>query len=340
MKRLSSGDEMKTVYEGTFWKLWRSGFALAMLALLSNVAIAQTRYRVRDLDTDRRHFLYTSVDFPNAIRTRTFGISPSGVIVGDYRDSSGTSHGFLLVGGRYVTVDAPGSLIGLPGVLPTYLKGINSAGDIVGFYFAPPGSSADCTVAGSPPCQKGFLLHRGTFSTVLFPGHDGSIPQRITPTGDIYGCYHDRDYMGSMFGFTRTASGEFTSTDVPASMSNGATPDGSTIVGLYSDLSMMPPHDHGYVIQNGNFQSFDVPASTLTWAWDINPSGSIVGEFKDLTGVFHGFLRTAAGYMSIDFPAGIGTHAFGINPGGAIVGAYTDSNNVTHGFLAVPSAGD
>jgi hypothetical protein len=306
--------------------LLRPVIVLGLLALTVSSAQAQA-------------YNYASIDYPKAIRTRTFGISPGGVIVGDYRDSSGTLHGFLLVGGRYVTVDVPGAIIGLTGVLPTSLRGINPGGDIVGFYLAPPGSSANCTVAAAPPCQKGFLLHRGTFSTVLFPGHEGSIPQRITPTGHIYGCYHDLDYMGSMFGFTRTARGTFTSTDVPASMSNGATPDDSTIVGLYSDLTTMPSHDHGYVIQNGNFQSFDVPDSTLTWAWDVTPSGSIVGEFRDTAGVFHGFLRTADGYTSLDFPAAIGTHALGINPGCAIVGTYTDANNLTHGFLAVPAAG-
>jgi hypothetical protein len=283
-------------------------------------------------------YSYASIDYPNAIRTRAFGISPGGVIVGDYRDSSATLHGFLLVGGRYVTVDVPGALIGLPGVLPTGLRGVNPAGDIVGIYIAPPGSSADCIVAAAPPCQKGFLLHRGTFSTVVPDGHEGSIPARITPTGNIYGCYHDQDFMGSMFGFTRTASGTFTGIDVPASMHTGATPDGSTVVGLYADLTMMPPAAHGYVIQNGNFQSFDVPGSTFTQAWDINPTGNIVGEFRDGTGVFHGFLRTADGYTSIDFPAAIGSHAFGINPGGAIAGLYTDTNNVTHGFLAIPAA--
>jgi hypothetical protein len=304
--------------------LLRPVIVLGLLALAVSSAQAQA-------------YNYASIDYPNAIRTRTFGISPGGVIVGDYRDSSGSLHGFLLVGGQYITVDVPGALIGLTGGLPTSLKGINPAGDIVGFYFAPPGSSADCTVAATPPCQKGFLLHRGIFSTVVPKGHDGSIPQRITPTGDIYGCYHDLDYMGSMFGFTRTANGIFTSTNVPASMNNGATPDGSTIVGLYSDLSVMPSHDHGYVIQNGIFQPFDVPDSTLTWAWDITPRGNIVGEFRDAAGVFHGFLRTAAGYTSIDFPTAIGTHAIGINPGGAIVGTYTDTNKATHGFLAVPT---
>jgi hypothetical protein len=305
--------------------LLRSITVFGLLALAVSSAHAQA-------------YNYASIDYPNAIRTRTFGISPGGVIVGDYRDSSGTLHGFLVAGERYVTVDVPGALIGLTGVLPTRLQGINPAGDIVGFYFAPPGSSADCKLAATPPCQKGFLLHRGTFSTVLFPGHEGSIPQRITPTGNIYGCYHDLDYMGSMFGFTRTASGTFTSIDVPASMHTGATPDGSTVVGLYADLTMMPPVAHGYVIQDGKLQSFDVPGSKFTQAWDINPSGSIVGEFQDLTGAFHGFLRTADRYTSIDFPAAIGTHAFGINPGGAIVGTYTDTNKVTHGFLAVPAA--
>jgi uncharacterized membrane protein len=282
-------------------------------------------------------FNYASVDFPNAIRTRAWGINPGGVIVGDYLDRSAVLHGFLLGGGHYINVDVPGSIIGLTDNLPTSLRGINPGGDIVGFYFAPVNSTAGCTVAGSPPCIKGFLLRHGTFSTVLFPGHEGSIPARITPNGNIYACYHDADLMGSMFGFARIGSG-FTSINVPASMHTGATPDGNTIVGLYSDLTVMPAATHGYVLQNGSFQSFDVPSSTLkfTQAWDINPDGNIVGDFKDGAGVFHGFLRTSGGYTSIDFPAATASHAQGINPGGAIVGMYTDTNKVTHGFLAVP----
>jgi hypothetical protein len=276
-------------------------------------------------------FNYASVDFPNAIRTRAWGINPGGVIVGDYLDSSRVSHGFLLSEGHYVTVDVPGSLIGLTGTLPTSLRGVSPGGDIVGDYVAPPTPSGECTMAGSPPCIKGFLLHGGVFSTVLFPGHPGAIPQRITPNGNIYGCYHDFDFMGSMFGFTRTANG-FTGIDVPASMHNGATPDGSIVVGLYTDMAMAT---HGYVLRDETFQSFDVPSSTFTQAWDINPRSNIVGDFKDSTGVFHGFLRTGDRYTSIDFPAAVATHAQGINPGGAIVGMYTDTNKVTHGFLAV-----
>src|SRR5438270_353449 len=125
---------------------------------------------------------------------------------------------------------------------------------------------------------------------------------------------------------------------VPAAIKTGAPPHGNTIVGLYSDMAESPPATHGYVLENGNFQSFDVPSSTLkfTEAWDINPDGNIVGDFQDGAGMFHGFLRTVSGYTSIDFPAATATHAQGINPGGAIVGTYTDTNKVTHGFLAVP----
>jgi hypothetical protein len=307
-------------------------------------AFLMTRYLVRSIlvlvlllagSTLRaQSFTYVSVDVPNAIRTRAFGISPGGVIVGDYLDSSHVLHGFVLAGGQYITLDAPGSLIGLSGALQTLPRGISPAGDIVGAYFAAPGSVAGCTLAGSPPCIKGFLLHRGMFSTVLFPGHEGAIPQRITPDGSIYGCYHDTDLMRTMFGFVRSPSG-FSAITVPASMHTGATPDNGTVVGLYTDMMVSPAVTHGYVIENGNFQSFDVPNSTFTQAWDINPASSIVGDFKDSAGMPHGFLRTAAGYISIDFPAATASHAFGINAEGAIVGTYTDVNGATHGFLAV-----
>src|SRR5437660_6590550 len=282
-------------------------------------------------------FDYASVDFPNATRTRAWGINPGGVIVGDYRDASNVPHGFVLSGGHYITLDVPGSVLGLMGTLPTNLRAINPAGDIVGFYIAPANSTAGCTVAGLSPCLKGFLLRHGSFSTVLFPGHEGSIPARITPNGNIYACYHDADLMGSMFGFARIGS-TFTSIDMPASMHTGATPDGNTIVGLYTDMMASPPATHGYVLENGNFQSFDVPSSTskFTEAWDINPDGHIVGDFQQGAGMFHGFLRIGNEYTVIDFPAAVATHAQGINPQGAIVGMYTDTNKVKHGFLAIP----
>jgi hypothetical protein len=261
-------------------------------------------------------FHYTSIDFPGAVLTNAQGINPGGEIVGFYQDTAGHQHGFWLAGGNFVSIDYPGAI-------STAARGISPGGDIVGNYTDAP---------GGPPNVHGFLLSQGSFSIVQSPDPNfpGAIPQRIGPNGDIYGCIHNTDLMGTMHGFVRTADG-YSAITLPASMHNGATPDGRVIVGLYRD--MMTGLAHGYVIDNGNFVNLDVPNSNFTRGWDINPAGEIVGEFRDLTGKFHGFLRTASGFSSVDFPAAIATSAIGVNPRGDVVGSYTDSSGKTHGYL-------
>lgn len=302
-------------------------------------------------------FHYYTIDVPCsacpggiARSTSAQGVNPAGDIVGVYVDAVGMAHGYLLSRGQFTTIDVPGSLAGVPGVLPTVARGINPAGDIVGNYTAPvstaPESSPDfCPAAGSVACIKGFLYRHGEFSTVLVPGHPGAIPQRISPDGDIYGCLHDFDLMASMFGFVRTKSGYFSLTggggeladpsqSVPNSMNNGATPSGHTIAGGWTD--MMTGHTHGYVVHDGNFQSYDVPGSTSTFIWDMNPAGAFVGV--DHAGRNHGFLQLADGTapITVDPPNSVNAAAVGINPGGWIVGQYTDGAGHVHGFLAVP----
>jgi hypothetical protein len=117
----------------------------------------------------------------------------------------------------------------------------------------------------------------------------------------------------------------------PSSMRNGATPNGSTIVGHYVDLGTSLTH--GYMVQNNTFESFDVPGSNLTQAWDINPRGDVAGVFRDTSGKVHGFLLRSGAVASIDYPSATTTRAFGINPGGDIVGMYVGSNGKTHAFL-------
>jgi uncharacterized membrane protein len=274
-------------------------------------------------------FQFVSIDYPNAISTVANGINPQGSIAGTYLDSSGNQHAFVLNNERFTSFDFPGSV-------STNARGINAAGQIVGSYVAPPGA----TVADI----KGFLYSRGQFSTVLFPGHPGAIPQRISSTGDIYGCYHDYDLMASMHGFARTRSGyinvdEMAGMPVPASMNNGATPPGTTVIGLFTDMTL--GKTRGYVVQDRNFEPFDVPGSVSTSAWDINSSGIIVGVFRDSAArKVHGFVRNGDAYAQIDYPGALATQAFGINPGGAIVGQYTDNAGNTHGFLAIPANQD
>lgn len=300
-------------------------------------------------------FNFVSIDVPCsacpggiARRTAIGGINPAGDIVGVYTDAVGGQHGFLLSNGQFTTLD-------FPDAISTSARGISPTGDIVGSYTAPVssapwGSPAYCPAAGSPACTKGFLYGHGAFSTVLFPGHPGAIPQRITPDGDIYGCYHDFDLMGSMFSIAWTRFGDTTlaagggelsdpGMSFPSSMHTGATPGGNVMVGLY--LDMTAGQWHGYILQNGMLQTYDFPNSTFTWIWDINPKQELVGTYKDTSGRQHGFLQLPDGSapITIDYPNAVISIAMGLNPEGAIVGQYTDTAGHTHGFLAIPGHG-
>ena len=260
--------------------------------------------------------VFYPIDYPGAVLTNAQGINPLGDIVGFYRDTLGIQHGFLLSGGNFTSIDYPGAIA-------TDARGISPSGDIVGSYTVAPGGPAN---------THGYLLSRGTFTELQYPGHPGMFAQRIAPNGDIYGCYHDTDVMASMHGMTLMARSlvPLGFDAVPASMRNGATPDGRTIVGYYTDLTTTLAHV--YVVQDGNFVPFDMPSSNLTAAWDINPKGVVVGVFHDTTGT-HGFLLSNGAATTIDYPGAITTRAFGINPGGDVVGAYVNSDGKTHGFL-------
>lgn len=308
-----------------------------------------------------QQFNYASIDVPcsaapptscpNGIARQTVanGINPGGDIVGVFTDGVGKPHAFLLSGGQFTTIDVPGAV-------RTSAKGIAPSGEIVGNYTAPfiPGvsdsapvdSPAYCPASGVPACIKGFLYRHGKFSTVLFPGHPGAIPQRITPDGDIYGCLHDFDLMNSMFSAAWTHFGDTSLTanggeladptlSFPNSMHGGATPDGKIMVGFYVD--MMTGHTHGYVLQSGALQTYDVLNSVSTTIWDINPGHEFVGTYVDGAGKGHGFLQTPDGSapINLDYPGAAATVAFGINPGGVIVGQYSLGGHV-HGFVAVP----
>lgn len=304
-------------------------------------------------------FTFVSIDVPNATFTLATGIGPSGDIVGIYGDASFNEHGFLLSHGSFTTIDVPGALVGVSGILQTEANGINPAGDIVGDYFAPPGApgAPECLVPFSPACRRGFLYSNGQFSDVLFPGKKGSIPNSITPDGTIYGCDHNDDYLGSMVGFGRMRSGVYITLDagggelqdpaqaVTASMNNGGTPNGKIIVGLYVDPPMSGGTNHGYVVENGRFSPYDVPGSVLTQIWGINSSADFVGLYDDADGNEHGFLQRwgESAPVTIDVPSNppfnsILTDGFGINPAGRVVGLYLDSSGNTHGFLAVPAS--
>lgn len=307
-------------------------------------------------------------------RTAIGTMNAGGALVGVYTDGAGKQHGFVLSNGAFTSIDVPDSVIGLNDgkTLPTVARGINPAGDIVGSFNAPydppRSTTADanspeyCPFPPSDPrsaaCIKGFLHRHGTFTAVLFPGHPGAIPGTITPDGSIYGCLHDYDTMSSMFSAAWIRSGDtynYTSImagggaisdpnqSYPNSMHGGATPDGSVVTGFYIDMSVIPNHQHGYIIQNGALQTYDVPDSLSTVVWDVNPSLEITGTYIDASKHQHGFFQfPGSAPVTIDAPT---TEPFfasrtlfqGVNPAGVLTGQYTDINGRTHGLVAIPA---
>ena len=266
---------------------------------------------------DDRPRSFTAIDYPSAVATTAFGVNAQGDVVGSYRDSSNRTHGFIKVGELFRAIDYPGAAF-------TDSRGISPAGEIVGAYRLP----------GEPAVNfHGYLLTRGgEFRRVDFPGHTNTIPQRIEPDGTILGCYHDTDTMGTMHGIVLKGDA-FTEFDLPTSMNNGATPGGSTIVGFYTDMDT--GRGRAYLLKNGEFVPFDVPGSTSTAGWDINPSRRAVGVYQDAAARFHGFIVDRHwNFESVDYPGATATRAFGINPRGDVVGSYVDAANRTHAYLA------
>jgi uncharacterized membrane protein len=117
-----------------------------------------------------------------------------------------------------------------------------------------------------------------------------------------------------------------------ASMHNGATPDGRMIVGLYTDTT--DGRGKAYIIRDGVFSPLEVPGAAQTAAWDVSPSGLIVGLYRDAAGAFHGFQYDGQTFGRIDVPDARATRVFGVNAHGDLVGAFVDAAGRTHGFLA------
>jgi len=89
---------------------------------------------------------------------------------------------------------------------------------------------------------------------------------------------------------------------------------------------------HGYVYQNGSYQSLPVPGSMHN---GITPDGRIiVGVVFPTPTEFHGYKVEDGVYALLDLPSYVvSSFPWDINPSGEIVGYYLDASNKNHGFL-------
>ena len=146
------------------------------------------------------------------------GMNDRGWIVGSYPDSSGVSHGFLLQGKRYTTLDVPAATA-------SYAYGINNKGDIT------------LTWVNSSGAYEGALYNYSTktYTTINVPGAHGSEASYINNEGDI--TFWWLDSSGTVHGalFVHAAN-EFYEIDYPKA-AGGTYPNGindkNALVGQY-----------------------------------------------------------------------------------------------------------
>ena len=92
--------------------------------------------------------------------------------MGDYVDSDGVDHGFLLSSGVFTTID-----VDVPGATDSPASAINDRGEIVGSYL------------DSGGIYHGYLLSNGVFTTIDFPGANHTLLYGNNNKGEIVGRY-------------------------------------------------------------------------------------------------------------------------------------------------------
>jgi len=293
---------------------WMVGWCLDMMdaaqinSMISSMAMTSGTYSG----------VFEPIEVPGAIGTRAFGINPRGDIVGSFTDAAGT-HGYVLRKGVFTQIDYPGAT-----TATTEAWGINARGDVIGRY----------TRKGVPGI-RGFLLEHGRFTDISIDNHLVTLPTKIGASGEIVGCFHETSGLVDMYGYVQRGDDvsvfRLPSSVAPtgsAAMHNGVVPGGGLIVGLTFPA---PGRSRGYVIDGDTLTYLDGPGSTFTQAWDVNPSGVVVGQY-DASGRTHGFYYADGGFVTLDVPGATMTVARGINSRGDIVGVYNTATGA-HGFV-------
>jgi probable HAF family extracellular repeat protein len=215
------------------------------------------------------------------------------------------------------------SQVSFPGSVATIPLGINSSGDIVGYY-------------DSSGFLRDFL---GVYTSVCYSkvAHGvctlSEASQAINDLGQIVGYYIASNFHGYLY-----SDGGFSLLDFPgayATIPYGINNSGEVVGTYYGTLpGTSAATGHGFLDTGGVFQTIDFPGADLTDALSINSQGDVVGAYRDSLSHQHAFFRDSFGfYSSFDFPGATVTSAYAINDEGQIVGAYDDANKVEHAFL-------
>lgn len=277
---------------------------------------------------------YTNIDLPGAQATLPTAINARGQIAGDMEDLNGNFHGYRVDkdGSNLMLIDFPGSLASSTGV-----TGMNSRGDIVGSYL------------DNAFVSHGFLLRKGSFSTIDFPNAVSNSASSINDRGEIVGIYDSADDGVHGYLFDGHA---FTTIDDPnAPVINGPnnTPITKTDIFSINNHGVMAGVSRNdsftffqsFLLSHGEFDYIAVPGFPGgTRIAQINDAGDAIGSFTDNTGGIHGLVLRHGEFTAVDPPGAAFTSLTGINSSGEIVGFDLDNTGTFHfsSFMATSPA--
>jgi len=267
--------------------------------------------------------------------------------------------GVAVAQGTYTQID-------FPNAGSTYCMGVDSSGDISGFY------------EDTSSSFQGFIFSKGSFTSVSFPGAVSTFLGGLNDVGQVAGsswisdnfAYHSfvYNFQDQTFIRLKTPEGQLT-------FSNAINDDG-TVVGytllvdrtvafeysLYSERfkQILPVNvafaeafgitDRGQIVgrvvlhngqfsdsvvfEGGQYRILNIPGVQAAVS-GINPAGTAyVGGY----GQPNGFVYANKVLTTLEFPGAVETFASGVNNAGQVVGSFTDAAGLTHGFLYSPSS--
>jgi probable HAF family extracellular repeat protein len=178
-------------------------------------------------------------------------------------------------------------------------NGINDSRVVVGTYSV----TQQCvhTFCATP---YGFSWSNGTFTTITFPGSNGTVATGINNNGQIVGNYTTVALTPQKSNGFIYSGGTFTTLDVSGAVLTQ--PEGinnsGQVVGYFQSPSDQSPADHAFLYSGGTFTTFDDPAATYTEFQSINDSGTITGV-AGIGGTTACFVYSAGVFTTIDTSA-------------------------------------
>jgi probable HAF family extracellular repeat protein len=263
-----------------------------------------------------------------------------------------------LAQGTYTQIDVPGAA-------GTNAFGIDTAGDIVGFYedvsfnihgfLFSAGMYNTIDYSGSQYTylyglnDLGQIVGYGqnpvigfmydvltqTFTTISYPRANDTFPYKINNAGIIVGSLDYR--LNESPGF------ELVGSTYRQILPPGAVPDvfvtGIATSGEIVGTILKQSGGDNFIFKQGTYAPLTIPNASGAFVFGMNPAGNaFVGFYTPSPGIGAGFLYQNKKLTTLQFPGSNVTYANGVNAAGEVVGYFEDSSGNLHGFTWTPPA--